>query len=93
MSEEWGPWIEHDGGAQPVAGHVLVAVEFRRPPSKLAWCFGDPKCDRASVWDWRHEGEIDDIIRYRVRKPRALKQLRDMVENLPAPVRETEDAQ
>lgn len=91
MSEEWGPWIEHDGGPCPAPG-CLVAIQFRvkvQPGDKTR---GNPDCDWAEVWDWWHDGTHDDIIRYRIRKPRALLNLIELVENLPAPFEPKVDA-
>lgn len=92
MSEEWTDWFEHSGGACPVSPRTLVAVEFRAVPTDLEAWNADPDCAPAGAWSWRHDGTPDDIIRYRVRRPRALLQLIEMVENLPAPAQPRVDA-
>ena len=78
MSEEWTSWIEWFPGPMPVAQGTIVKAEMGYSGS------GDiigPLS--AEDFDWVHEG--DPIARYKVRRPRALLQLIDMAENLPAP--------
>ena len=84
MSEEWGPWIEHCGTKQPVKDGTWVYVLLRDGDTDEYYAedFG---------WEWNSifaypEG---DIIRYRIRKPKALQQLKHLIENLPAPSKET----
>lgn len=78
---EWGPWIDHDGKAQPVLDAVLVDVVERdgerdaAPAGEFDWVWS--KCC-AECW-------AGDIIRYRIRKPRALIELQDMIADLPVP--------
>lgn len=83
MSGEWGPWIEHDGMGCPVPGDTMVSVEFRIPPRSIEFTRGNPECDRAKVWIWVNDGKRDDIIRYRIRKPRGLIILQELIEKLP----------
>lgn len=81
--DEWGPWIEHDGGPRPVAAGVIVAIQIRghwTAPN------GNPDCDIAGVWAWHWDGGVDDIIRYRIRKPKGLTILESLLENLPEQV-------
>lgn len=90
---EWGPWIEHDGKGCQVPVGIICETQHQDGSSDIG-----PSCGHNnSGWSWYVVVTLGrpqwKVIRYRVRKPRALKQLRDMVENLPAPVRETEDAQ
>src|SRR6056297_2909160 len=96
--EEWGPWIEHDGKGCPCVG--MVVWDERKNAIKK-WVgstspISMPAPNQAiyiagggGSWTWQRG--YNRIIRYRIRKPRALTQLRDMVENLPAPERERED--
>lgn len=87
--EEWGPWIEHDGKGCPASllGRYVQAVgslgtvdervvrdHIVFPPPGYHTQFERDDCIRNGV---------EFIVRYRVRKPRALKQLRELVENLP----------
>ncbi|MDB6454719.1 hypothetical protein [Falsirhodobacter sp. 20TX0035] len=89
--DEWGPWIEHKGDACPVP--IGTVIHFH-------WKFRDDE-------EGDHVGRVSEFLanssiwkatdafkfrRYRIRKPRALQQLIDMVENLLAPIREREDA-
>ena len=96
MSEEWGPWIEHDGKGCPVKGMHVVAQywhmgvrEFKAVGSG-SWKYGSVR-DRST---WTREGFtiMNPIIRYRVRRPKALQQLIQMVENLPVPSKQYKDA-
>lgn len=91
MAEEWGPWIDHDGKGCPCVGEYVQAVE-------LSLIRGE--CTFEAVagmrggfsWDWQWASKpvpgigslASRIIRYRIRKPRALLNLIEMVENLPA---------
>lgn len=92
MTEEWSEWIEHNGEAMPVPSSAIVAVSFRVPAQPGDRCSGNPDEDRADTWMWDHEDLDDDIVRYRVKRPRALLQLIEMVENLPAPAQPRVDA-
>jgi hypothetical protein len=96
---EWGPWIEHDGKGCPVKGKwgELETARGEIIQTRFGTWVGPEDGIPVDCWDWtclnlRLFAWDDRVIRYRVRKPRALKQLRDMVENLPAQVRETEGA-
>lgn len=91
MSEDWGPWIEHDGKGCPLpkgtffhavgaSGREEVAQREHGPgvPPPHFWCY------------WAHdtlpaECFPDRVIRYRIRRPRALQKLVELVETLPAP--------
>jgi hypothetical protein len=103
---EWGPWIDHDGTGCPVVGMWVhgverggfediwiagtVLVEGFTPVGRVvnlqSW-----RCR----WSWAVSGNVVErfhhIIRYRVRKPRALRELIEMVENLPAPQKQLEE--
>lgn len=83
MSEEWGPWVTNPG-YMPVRGGTMVKIEIREPdlwgPSDRVTPVGNPDCDRADVWSWQSTGSPDDIIRYRVRKPRGLVILEKLIE-------------
>ena len=92
MIDEWTDWIAHDGRACPVKGMwVHVIFDEGTPLEKEGIALGSPV-----AWDWSipriagyHWGKV---IRYRIRKPRALLQLIEMVENLPAPAQPRVDA-
>lgn len=90
MSEEWGPWIEHDGRGCPVKGRfVRVVYRDGSQDELVAWskiCIpGRPDTDpESSAWAWVVPLPWK-IIRYSIRKPRALIELRDMIADLPTP--------
>lgn len=79
MAEEWSDWIEH--GHKRHCGESL-GVHIQ--------CL----CLNGRQGAWYTEGavnQIDDwsnVRRYRVRKPRALQQLRDMIADIPVTVKE-----
>ena len=97
MTEEWGPWIEHDGKGCPVLGQYgeyywndgdsFEGVIGKGGISRL----GNPVASYTGggSWEWKRGFRV---VRYRVRRPKALQQLIQMVENLPAPSRQYEDA-
>ena len=89
MSEEWTEWQEHDGKGCPCKG-MWVRTEERGGLIEEHIAEGVRSDAPFSAWNW--EGWDTDIIRYRVRKPRALLQLIEMVENLPAPAQPRVDA-
>lgn len=98
MAEEWGPWIDHDGKGCPVAGrrvHIVLGVsDAGHHPDD------DPQEDWHDVeavingheaiaiarpnpsWFWGSGWY--PIVSYRVQRPRALLDLIELVENLPA---------
>lgn len=97
MSEEWGPWIEHDGNGCPCEGK-WVQAQTMRPNGTIQEgegipCLNDPRSRKC----WNGGGMCmgiycEPVIRYRIRRPRALLQLIEMVENLPAPAQPRVDA-
>lgn len=91
MSEEWGPWTEHDGKGCPLAdgvvvhlveadGYELIGMIERTP--NMPW--------EVETWDWEAceaFGHLDHrVIRYRVRKPRGLTILESLIADLPEEV-------
>lgn len=84
--EEWTEWFLHDGKGCPCPGAWVnvrgeKGSQYENRASDPAW---EPN------WNW--EPKHERIISYRIRKPRALIQLREMIENLPAPSRQKEGA-
>lgn len=81
MSEEWGPWVEHDGRGCPCKGMFVEAVDrWGHHDRFVAWTVlrGRPYIDEHfNAWVW--SGHPDDIIRYRIRKPRAMKRLNEIL--------------
>lgn len=86
MADEWGPWVEHDGGPCPVPASSIVIPGYRGSHPGLMT--GER---RAGDLAWHHdEFAFSDIIRYRVRRPPAVRLLVNFVESLL--VRERENA-
>ena len=88
--DEWGPIIEHDGRPCPIVGKYAriyiangdvvekIAGSWEGPSNGLAvdcWRWSDKNL-QALAWDRR-------VVAYSIRKPRALQQLRKLVETLP----------
>ena len=106
MSEEWGPWIEHDGKGCPVKGQYAMweranGQVIEGIPGTMAYSaftglpVGPATGKGPQSWTWHTMvGGLYGfrVIRYRIRKPRALLQLIEMVENLPAPAQPRVDA-
>ena len=102
MNDAWSPWIEHDGKGCPVAKGTPGEGELRdgRVVFFRALCGstrGGPdvvaSSREGSAWVWDSSlFTSDEVVRYRIRRPRALLQLIEMVENLPAPAQPRVDA-
>ncbi len=87
MSEEiWGPWIEHDGKGCPCRGQIVQvfyrngesSTPFRALTKGPSFLIGHSATDR---WVWLPKPT--DVIRYRIRKPRGLTILEELLVNLP----------
>ena len=87
MSEEWGPWIEHDGKGCPCVGMYVHVIGENREEA-----FGLAGSEGAGSWDWSKAPRYTRLTHYRIRKPRALQQLRDMIAGLPTPTPAKEGA-
>ncbi len=95
MSDEWGPWIEHDGKGCPVRGQWVqretrsgCISEGRAEMQCVSAKTNEPRPynpRNPSRWVWGAVQPQNEIIRYRIRKPRALL---DLIER----VRELDDA-
>lgn len=79
--EEWGPWIEHDGNHMPPNG-AIVRATFDDLMT-LTGVIDQSDETHINAFMWRGPADVSHVIRYRVKKPRALIQLREMIENLP----------
>lgn len=84
-NKEWGPWIEHDGKGCPLALGVHFAIVFRLSGYMEGWV--NEVVQRHPGWI-ASEYPADPVIRYRIRRPKALIEMIDMVEILPALKRE-----
>ncbi len=81
VSEEWGPWIDHDGKGCPCIGayvHVIYRDGMHR--SGIAGSEG------GRSWYWSPIMELNwDIIAFRIRKPRALLDMIERARELDVP--------
>ena len=76
MSDEWGPWIEHDGSGCPCLG-MYVHVEYSDGSEEFAIAGSN------GGQSWFSSSRSLKIIRYRIRKPRGMQILQQLVENPP----------
>lgn len=84
MSEEWGPWIEHDGHGCPCVGQYGMAeFDEGRPKILEGVIYGFPNAWRFDLP--RVYGAWGKAIRYRIRKPRGMTILENLIADLPAP--------
>ena len=86
--EEWGPWIEHDGSGCPLRVGSYTEEIGISPTGLPTEGSGFLNRDELPSWDWTNYGKIINgiaygkVIRYRIRKPKALQQLREIAENV-----------
>lgn len=92
MSEEWGPWIEHDGKGCPVKSGTIVMAECEGPIGIFRIVEAQALAN-GEGWDWSLFGAImldgtlnSRVIRYRIRKPRGLIILEKIIADLPEEV-------
>ncbi len=78
MTDEWGPWIEHDGKGCPCVGEFVHTVHHHGYEF-----LGIAGSGGGRSWDWSNAPWYSRIIRYRIRKPRGLTILEGLLENLP----------
>ena len=86
MSDEWGPWIEHDGKGCPVPnGTIIHAIDMGRGGDLGEHVVAVVAADLPeSSWTMADEfGRYRKCIRYRVRKPLGLSILEGCLESLP----------
>jgi len=91
--DEWTEWFHHDGKGCPCVGKY-VHVEYRNKidPNRWIGTINDiiSECEAQFIalgsgsWFW--VTGYNPIIRYRIRKPRALLELIQLIADLPAPV-------
>lgn len=79
MAEEWGPWIEHDGGPCPVPKGTWVIGQFRSGDVQAWQALTMGLVGGVSLWEWRGYIALPrDVMRYRIRRPDALRRLIDL---------------
>lgn len=74
MSEEWGPWIEHDAGPHPQKakpGDIVISI------LSSGKSYGPFITDCGKLRPWH------SVIRYRIRKPKGLQMLESILRDLP----------
>jgi len=89
MSEEWGPWIEHDGSGCPCVGLPceIEAYYTGKDPSPGSIALG------GASWSWRiyighpccYDIGVNPIVRYRIRKPRGVTILEEIAQGVKQP--------
>ena len=78
--DEWGPWIEHDGKGCPCVGMwIEVTSHFNRIGTDVRTESGIPMINGFSKWDILIDGWCPAVIRYRIRKPKGLQLLTDIL--------------
>lgn len=102
MSEEWSNWFLHDGKGCPCAGCMVEAVFERATYSVITYSVVRTRIDPPELfiagsgggqsWDWSNWPKHSRILRYRIRKPRGLTILENLIADLPAPVGPKVDA-
>lgn len=91
--EEWGEW--QDGAVGPRVGrYIQVECSNARKPQLKIRHEGIVSKHYGDEFEMRPQMPTGywNLDRWRERKPRALQQLREMIETLPAPSRQKEDA-
>ena len=99
MTDEWGPWIEHDGKGCPCVGqvaHIIVGpdegydpgLDDTPPDGDILEIISNNEWVEIAKHDtqWTWTAGIYPVIRYRIRKPRGLTILEGLLENLPEQV-------
>lgn len=97
MSEEWGPWQEHDGKGCPVAlgQHYQAEYDDGDMEEGVHGFYGTLLSGagwRPENGSWLWHEDYQPIIRLRIRKPRGLTILENLIADLPAPVAPKVDA-
>ena len=79
MTDEWGPWIEHDGKGCPCVGEYVLC-EYQNGKT---W----PPCiatGSIEAWDHSYMPFVYlKVIRYRIRKPRGMVILENLLADMP----------
>lgn len=99
-TDEWGPWIEHDGSGQPngLVGSYVSVVGIYGYSGAKAKAFEEVGHEKlvqshsSPAWDWSNFGLLINggregkILRYRVRKPRGMAVLDAVMADLDTPI-------
>lgn len=95
MTDEWGPWVEHDGKGCPVPLGTFVRGQDRTGLVE-DWVVGrwgdhsEPWPEDDNLWIWMQGAQRSsrEVVRYQVRRPRALSLLRDIAAGVRDPAKE-----
>lgn len=97
MSDEWGPWIEHNGNGCPCVGEYVQCVvknpakeQFMTVQAKI---IDDHTIEYIPMKGGKHRSWIkgsgfNPVIRYRIRKPKGMQ----LIESILREVEETDPA-
>lgn len=78
MSDEWGPWIKHDGKGCPCIGQYAHVVH-KCGTEQFSIVTGNP-----NAWEWDVDPDRwSKIVKYRIRKPRAMLILEEILARIP----------
>lgn len=96
IEHTWGPWIIHDQSGCPVSDGVIVEVDIFVPPplvgsGKHVTCVGVEwhgwdTVDMYSRQIQANMGITVGVIKYRIRKPRGMKLLDKIMNDIRKPV-------
>ena len=93
-NEEWSEWFQHDGSGYAVPRGMVAMIQLGNGQiSTYMMVWARPGW---SSWDWSQAWfkvwPERAVVRYRIRKPRGLTILEDLIADLPAPVGPKVDA-
>lgn len=90
LTDEYGPWVFHDGLGLPVPKGTVVEVRAKNITGLVKSTVSIAVGGEGSAWDWSSIGPLQPwkVIRYRVRKPRGLMILRALITELPMAIHE-----
>lgn len=83
--EEWTEWFQHDGKGCPCVGK-MVQVEVHGSRTGRIWFEeGRAGSNGGHSWNWTNKSICILIIRYRIRRPKGMAILHQILADLPAP--------
>ena len=90
MSEEWGPWVEHDGKSCPKGQVVKAVFRYRNGKKELrgpfvaggqggnSWFWGEPS--KPATWSTSRNGLLAiPVVSYQIKKPKGLSLLEEIL--------------
>ena len=84
---KWGPWVDHDGISGPVKLVGFVAEFEEQDACGMIFYSGPALIDvdiiRRGSWDWAMFPEYTKVLRYRLQRPRAFRELVRLSEDIP----------